>query len=168
MHRHHQIVEKLGLKGKYLILCTQYLFLVFLQFLRDVALCLCQRLLAHPLLGHLILIGITNFEVVAEHIVVTDFQRRNTSLFCLSLLNLQQIVLTAIGNITQLVKFSIHTSFDDTTFSNKLWRIILYLLLYTVFQRLTEIQLFPYPIQGLILSIKTRCLDGLDGLQSRL
>ena len=86
----------------------------------------------------------------------------------LSFLDLQEIVLTTIGNVSQLVELCIDTISDHPTLSYQLWRIILDFLLDSVSQALTKIQLFPYSIQGFVLGIKTSCLDGLDGLQSGL
>ena len=40
LHRHYEVVEELCFQRQYLVLSTQNFFLVFLQFLRDVTLCL--------------------------------------------------------------------------------------------------------------------------------
>ena len=45
------------------------LLLVFLKFRSDVALGADKRLLAYPVLRHLVLVGVAHLEVVAEHIV---------------------------------------------------------------------------------------------------
>ena len=74
LHTQYQVAEEFGLKAQNLIFGTKDLLFVLLQFLCDITLCLSQRLLAHPLLWHQILIGVTHFEVVAEDIVIADFQ----------------------------------------------------------------------------------------------
>ena len=91
--RYDQVGKQLLLQRQYLVLCTQYLLFIFLQLLRDVALCLCQRLLAHPLLRHLVLIRVAHLQVVAEDVVVAYLQRGDARLGGLTLLNLQEVVL---------------------------------------------------------------------------
>ena len=168
LHREYQIVEEFGLKTEYLIFCTQNLLFVLLQFLGNITLCLSQGLLANPLLRHHFLIGVTHLKIVAEHIVIAYLQTLNTSLSSLAFLNLQQIVLTTIGNVSEFVEFCIDTVSYHPTLGHQLWRIILDFLLDSVSQTLTEIQLFPYPVQGFVLGIETSRFDGLDGLQSSL
>ena len=75
LHVHHQFVEEPCLERQYLLLGTQNLLLVFLQLLRDIALGLCQRLLAHPLGRHLVLERVPHLQIIAEHVVIAYFQR---------------------------------------------------------------------------------------------
>ena len=90
----YKVVEELLLQRENLVLCTQYLLFVFLQFLCDITLCLSQRLLAHPLLWDLFFIGVAHLQVIAKDIVVAHLQRRDARLLGLTFLYLQEIVLT--------------------------------------------------------------------------
>ena len=87
LHTQNQVVEEFSLQGEYLILSPQDLLFVLLQLLGDIALCLGQCLLAHPLLRHQVFIGVAHFKVIAEDIVVADFQGRDTRLLSLALLD---------------------------------------------------------------------------------
>ena len=164
----HQVHEKLLFQREYFVLCTQYLFFVFLQLLGDVALSLCQRLLAHPLLRHLVLIGVAHLQVVAEDIVIAYLQRIDARLLGFALLNLQQIVLARIGNTAQLVQLRTHSVADDATLLNLLGRIVLYLVCYAVAKLLAEVQALPYPLQRLVGGLLTGRLDGFNGLKGCL
>ena len=95
---------------------------------------------------------------------IQEREAADTGEFGLTLLNLQQIVLAAIRNMPQLVEFGVDAIADDPTLGHELWRVGLYLTLYAVAQRLTEVQSLPHPLQRLGLSIETSCLDGLDSL----
>ena len=132
LHGQHQLIKQPRLQRQYLVLGTQNLFLVFLQLLRDVALGLCQGLLAHPLLRHLVLVGVAHFEVVAEDVVVAYLQALYARLLCLALLNLQQVVLTTVGDVAQLVQLGVHAVADDAALLHQLWRVILNFFLYAV------------------------------------
>ena len=164
----YQVVEELLFEGENLVLSTQNLLLILLQLLRDITFCLGQRLLANPLLGHLFLIGVAHLQIVAKHIVIAYLQRGDACLLGFALLNLEQIVLTRIGNMAQLVEFCIHPIANHSTLGYQLRRIVLYLALYPVANRLAEVQLLPYPFQRFIVGIETSCLDGLQGLQGHL
>ena len=168
LHIQNQVIEKTSLQRENLILCTQNLLFILLQFLRDIALGLGQRLLAHPFCRHLILIDIAHLQIIAKHIVVAYLQRGNTCLFGLSLLYLQQIILSTVGNISQFVELFIHPTTNHATFLYQLRWVVLYLALNPFTKTLAKIQLFPYPFQRCIISIEARCLDGLDSLQGRL
>ena len=55
LHILYQFHEKLPLHRQYLLVSTQYLLLVLLEFGCDVTLCLRQCLFADPILRHLVL-----------------------------------------------------------------------------------------------------------------
>ena len=85
-----------------------------------------------------------------------------------TLLNLEEIVLTRIGYMAQFVQFSIHTIANHPTLCHQLWWVVLYFAFYSVTNRLTEVQLLPYPFQRFVIGIQTRSLDRLDSLQGHL
>ena len=163
-----EFVEQALFQRENLIFSTQNLLLIFLQLLCDVSLCLCQCLLAHPFLWHLILIGVAHLQIVSEDVVIAYLQRGNARLLCFALLDLQQVVLATIGDMAQLVEFRAHTIADDTTFCYQLRRVVLYLTGYAVTQLLTETEAFPYPLDGVVICLQTSILDGFYGLQRHL
>ena len=73
---------------QYAVLCSQYLLFILLELLGDVSLCLCECLLAHPLLWHVVLEDVANFEVVSEDVVVAYLEACYASALYLALLHL--------------------------------------------------------------------------------
>ena len=69
-----EFVEQLSLQRENLILSTQNFLFIFLQLLRDIALCLSQRLLTHPLLWYLVLIRVAHLQIIAEDVIVAYLQ----------------------------------------------------------------------------------------------
>ena len=49
-------------------------FFVFLEFLGDIAFCIYERLLANPGAGHHIFVGVTNFKIIAKHVVEPNLE----------------------------------------------------------------------------------------------
>ena len=92
-HGVHKLIKQLLLEHLNAIFCTDNLLLIVLQLLSHIALGAHKRLLANPLLRHLCLVGVSHLDVVAKHIVKTDFQARNARDFALALLHLHEIVL---------------------------------------------------------------------------
>ena len=129
---HNEVVEEFCLQREYLLLGTEYLLLVFLQFLGDVSLGLSKSLLAYPLLRHLFLIGVSHLKVISEDIVISYFQTCYTSLFHFALLYLQEIVLTVIGNAAELVEFLVYTIINHPTLVDKLWSVGMEFAIYPV------------------------------------
>ena len=165
-----ELVEQLLLQRQDAVLGAKYLLLILLQLLRDVTLGLGQRLLAHPLLRHLVFIRVAHLEVVAEDVVVAYLQRRNARLLSLALLNLQQVVLARVGNAPQLVKFVVDAVAYDAPLLHLLWRVGSQLGHDAVAQRLAEVQLLPHPAQRCGGRRRASCLhacltDGGYGLQ---
>ena len=70
----YQVCIYPGFQGVDLFFRPEYLCLVFLQFLRYVALCAYKGLLAHPLRRHLVLESVAHFKVIAEDVVVIYLQ----------------------------------------------------------------------------------------------
>ena len=89
------------------------LLLIDFQFLGDVAFGIDKCLLAYPLLRDLVLEGVADLDVVAEYVVVSDFQRADARAFYLALLHLQEVVLAAPGDVAELVQFRVHAGGDD-------------------------------------------------------
>ena len=75
LHGDDEFGEETRLEVEYLLVGSQYLFLVFLQFGRDVALGLSQGLLTYPSFRHLVLERVAHLEVIAEDVVVAYFKR---------------------------------------------------------------------------------------------
>ena len=91
----HEFVEQASLDDEYLLLGTQDFFLIFLEFLCDVALGVDERLFAYPFCGNFVLVGVAHLDVVAKHVVVGNLQARNTGLIAQCALHGHQIVLAA-------------------------------------------------------------------------
>ena len=166
LHIRHQIVEQPCFQRQDFLFGAKDFLFIFLQFLRDIALRLCQRLLAYPLCRHLILKCITHFEIITEHVVITDFQRRNTRLLHLALLYFQQIVLTGIGNLSQFVEFRIHAMTNHAALVQQLGCTTLYLALNARSHFFTDIHLLSYPSERIIFRMFAGSLHGFQSLQS--
>ena len=89
-------------------LCVEYLFLVFLELLGDVALGVYERLLAYPVGWHLVAVRVGHLYVVAVHVVVADFQACDARSLALAALNAHQVVLPLVGHLAQLVEFGVN------------------------------------------------------------
>ena len=109
----HQRVEKLCLYRQNLVLRAEYLLLVFLEFLSDVALGVDECLLAYPFRRHLVLMRVAHLDVVAEHVVVGYFQARYAGCLALALLYVHKVVLSGVGNLPQVVELVAHALADD-------------------------------------------------------
>ena len=97
------------------------LLLIIFQLLGDIALGIHQCLLANPSLRHLIAVGIAHFQIVAKDIVITYLQTTNTRVLNLALLQLQEVVLTILLNITQLVQLRMYATGKDIRASLHCW-----------------------------------------------
>ena len=151
LHSHNKLIKELCLKSKYLLVGTKNLFLVFLQFLSDITLCLSKSLLTNPAFWHFVLISVAHFKVVSKDIVISHLKRRNTCFLSFFLLNLQQIILSVTTDRTQLIKFGTIAVSNNIALIDKLWRIVLNFFLYSVLQTFTKIQLFAYPLQSIVI-----------------
>ena len=141
LHIGDKLGEETGLEHQNLLVGTHNLLLVLLQFLGDVALGVGKRLLAYPLLRHLVLIRVAHLKIVAEHVVVAHLQRLYAGLLRLLLLNLQQIVATAARDGAQLVKLRREARSNHAALSHKLRRILLQFAVDALVQRLAEVNL---------------------------
>ena len=78
-HRRKQLI----FDGDGALLCAEDTALELFELGGDIALAVCERLLADIMLGHEVFIGIGDFDIVAEHAVVADLQLRDTRLLLL-------------------------------------------------------------------------------------
>ena len=85
----YQFKEKSCLKGKYFLFCTKYFFLISLQFIGNIAFCVCQCLLSYPFWRHIILECVTNFQVISKDVVIAYLQGCYSRPLYLPLLHLQ-------------------------------------------------------------------------------
>ena len=106
--RLHQFGVEALFEAEYLVLGTQYLFLIFFQLLRDVALGPHERLLAHPAGGHLVLVRVAHFEVVAEDVVEAHLETGDARGLNFALLQAQQVVLARGGDGPQFVELGVY------------------------------------------------------------
>ena len=165
LHVCYEFGIELSLKSQYLIFRTQYLVFVFLQFLSDVALSLCQGLLANPVRRHVVLIGVAHLEVVAEDVVVAYLQRCNAGVVYFALLNLQQVVLTRESYLPEFVKLWIHTTVDYVALADHCRWVGHEPCVYMLTQFVEGIKFLPYPFQHFGIRLHAYHLDRLYGCQ---
>ena len=103
LHIGDKLGEESGFEREYLLVGTHYLLLVLLQLLGYVAFGVGKRLLAYPLLWHLVFVRVAHLKIVAEHVVVAHLQRLYAGLLRFLLLYFQQIVASAARDGAQLV-----------------------------------------------------------------
>ena len=106
--RLEQVEIEFLLEASDAFLGIQNLLFVFLQLLRDVTLGSYQGLLAYPSFGHLVAMRIAHFDVVAENAVECHLERWDLVFLSQSLLELDEVVLAAIGDGTQFVELIAH------------------------------------------------------------
>ena len=162
---HDQFIIKPCFQNQNFVFCSEDLFFIFFQLLSDIAFCIYQSLLAYPFSRNLVFMRIADFNVIAEYIIICNFQAGNTSLFNFALLNLQQIIFTRIGNSSQFVKFFVDSVRNDSSFIDQQGRIILYLTGYLVTDGYTEVQLFSDSSQAFVFGIQAGILDRFDSLK---
>ena len=109
----HQLGVDALLDDEHLLLGAQNLLLVLLELLGDVALGVGEGLFADPVGGNLLLVGIAHLDVVAEDVVVADFQRRDARRLALALLDAREVVLAVQGDAAQVVQLGIDAVGDD-------------------------------------------------------
>ena len=84
---YYQFVEKTRFHRKNAVFGTHNLLFVFLQFLSYIAFCLCQCLLANPLSRNKVFVGVSYFQIIAEHIIISYLQALDARSLYLALLN---------------------------------------------------------------------------------
>ena len=128
--REHQLIVETILYHLYLLFRRQNLVLVLFEFLCDIALGIGERLLANPLGWHLLFVGVTHLKVVAEDVVIADFQALNACFLDLTLLQAQQVFFAVGMQVAQVVQLAVHASCDDSGSPLHSRGIGLYLTLY--------------------------------------
>ena len=103
---------------QHLLLGPEDLLLVFLQLLGDVAFGIGKGLLADPALGHLVLMGVAHFDIVAEDVVVADLERRDARRLALAMLDACQVILAVERNAARVVQLGVHAVGDDAALLN--------------------------------------------------
>ena len=160
LHVGHQCVEHSCFHLQYLVLGPQDFLLIFFQFLRDIPFGLCKRLFAHPRLGHLVLVQVAHLEIIAKHIVIAYFQRGDARGLDFALLQLQQIVLAAVGHAAQLVELIVHPVLDDAALAGQLRRVFAYLPFNALAHPLAQTDLFGHAAQGGMVGLGASLFHG--------
>ena len=101
-----------------LVLRSEDFFLVFLKFLRYIALRVYQSLLTDPLRRNLVLVGVTDLNVIAKNIVVGYFKAAYTGSFHLPLLHLEKVILTPRAEAAEFVKICVDARADNRPLTN--------------------------------------------------
>ena len=107
-----ELTEYAGLDGGYFLFRTHDFLLIFLELWSDVAFRADESLLAYPVFGHLLLMGVAHLDIIAEHVVESDFERRYSCLFRLASLNIDKRLLAARVQAAQFVEFGVNTLGD--------------------------------------------------------
>ena len=168
LHCLHQFGEEARLQRQYFLLGAKDFLLIFLQFLSDIALGLCQSLLANPVLRHLVLIGVAHLEIIAEHVVIAYLQRGDACLLGLALLDAQQVVLTVLRDVAQVVELGVISVANHMSFVHQLRRVVHDLVLNALTQVVAEAQPLPYSVQYRIVGTHARRLHASQTLQGHL
>ena len=116
-YRLGQTGKNLRFQRKNLVFGAKDFLLILLEFRGDVTLGIYQRLLAYPIGRHLVLECVAHLQVVAEHVVVCNLKAGDAGLLGLTLLDLHQVVLAAVGNTAQLVQLCIDSIGYYTAFA---------------------------------------------------
>ncbi len=102
----------------------QDLLLQVLELLRDVALAVDERLLADVGLGHLILEGVGDLDVVAEDLVVADLQRADAGALLFLRLDGGEQPLAAGEDVVQAVDLGVEALADEAALAHGKRRIV--------------------------------------------
>ncbi len=159
LHVGNKLAEETCLERQDLLVGTHDLLLILLQLLGDVTLSLGERLLAHPLWRHLVLIGVAHLKIISKHVVVAHLERGNARALRLALLDLQQVVASVARDLPQLVKLGREAVGNDAALGHELWRVGLQLLLYALSESLTQVYLLAHVLQRLVLGVLASRLD---------
>ena len=155
--------KQLLLKHQDTALGSENLLLVLLEFRRDIAFGSGQRLLAYPRLRHLVLVGIAHFDVVTEHVVEADLQRRDAGRFALALLDTGENLFTVRRDVTQVVQLDVDARSDDAPLLDLVRRIGIDLPLDPVAHLQAQVELVGQLPQRLRPGAFQRIFDLFDG-----
>ncbi len=104
----HQVGINAPLDGHNLLPGHHNLLFVLLEFGGYVALGPHQCLLADPVGGDKLPVGIAHLQIVAEHVVIADFERGDAGAFLFPLLDFQQDTLAVLQNVAVVVEGGVH------------------------------------------------------------
>ena len=158
-----EVAEETGFEGEDLVLGTEDALLVLLQLLGDVPLGVDECLLAYPLGGHLVLVGVADLDVVAEDVVVGYLERGYAGGLGLALLHLQEVVLAAVGYLAELVELVADAAGDDAGPSAGDGGIGGYLAGYAVADVGTDVELAADGAEVGVVGLQAGVADGLEG-----
>ena len=113
-----ELSVKAGLDGIDAVFGRENLLFVLLELFGDVAFRVHQGLLPDPFRGHLVPVGVAHLDIVAENVVVGDFERGDSGAFGLPLLHLQEVVLAAGAHPAQFVQLGVHPFGDYRPLAN--------------------------------------------------
>ena len=130
-----------------LLLGSQDFRLKLLQFLCDIPLCIGKSLLADIMRRHLVRTAVAHLDIVAENLVVADFQEADAGLFLLLLLHLLQKLPAVTGNQPVLVQFLVVTVTDNPPVTEGQPRLIHDSTLQQVHKILIEMDALPALLQ---------------------
>ena len=167
-HGGHELAEEAGLDQGYFLLGAQYFFFIFLELLGDVALGVDQRLLAHPLGGHLVAVGVAHLDVVAKDVVVGNLEAGYARALALLLLQAHEVVLARVGDVAQLVELGVDTAVDDVAAAHLGRSVGVDFLLDAFAHAAAGVELLAYRGQHRLVAGAAHALHGLDGLQGAL
>ena len=140
--RCHEFAVESRLEHQNLVFRAENFFLVFLQFLRDVAFRIDERLFANPLRRYELLIRVAYLHIVAEHVVESDLQTLNAGACDLAFLDLEQIVLARGLDVAQFVELRVHPVGNHLSFVHRQRRIVAQFALDALAQGGASVQLF--------------------------
>ena len=122
-HRIAQLHKELILQLLHLFICAQHSVFQLFQLRCDKPLTVGQRLLPHIFLGHIAAFAPCDVNIIAEHFVVTHFQRPNAGAFPLSLLQIYQPLLAVDQHIPQCVNLLVVTIANEVALPHRKGRL---------------------------------------------
>ena len=102
--RGRQLCVEARLEGVDLVLGRQNLLFIFFQLGSDIAFGVDECLLAYPLLGNLVAVGVGDFEIISENVVVGYFKARDAGQLYLAAAYGLEVVFGVDGDVAQLVE----------------------------------------------------------------
>ena len=109
--------------------------------------------------------GVGHLYVVTEHAVITYFEAWYGCGFALAALYLEQIVLTLICKVTQVVELGVHPRFYGVAAVELRRRVVGYFACDAFANETAGVELLGHGPQGLAVGLLKGCLDGFDGLE---
>ena len=111
-----QLTVNTSFENENLVFRTEDFFLIFFEFLRDVAFGIDQGLFANPLFGDKLFVGVAHLHVVAEDVVKSYLQTLDAGASDFALLDLKEIVFARSLDVAQFIELCVHSFVDDSAF----------------------------------------------------